>query len=373
MITNVRKNSINKKENQAQSGRSMVEMLGVLAIVGVLSIGGIAGYRTAMDKYVANQIANEINIIRTDIKMKIARGMKQLFPDSPYSEGHLNFNKNYGVEIDFPVAITDATEGTEETGYAIILSKVPTGVCKQLTSLLDGMNDTVDIKIGGNSYYDATERFCNEDENTVDVTFSDENINNTAGAEEPEEPTCDPSTCEGNCINDTCEPCSGNTPKWNGTQCVACLSNSDCPAGETCTDQNDCKAGESGPACTSGYNDNHSRANVFFSNLALSDDGKSATVTCNLSSRGATLSWTITVSGWEEEITLEELKNDDWSQIKEYCGQVTQNSMLSCGNGASSCSEDGICTCVGNMTDTDYSGTYSEEPFAHYGECTKPS
>ena len=28
-----------------ESGRSMVEMLGVLAIIGVLSIGGIAGYK----------------------------------------------------------------------------------------------------------------------------------------------------------------------------------------------------------------------------------------------------------------------------------------------------------------------------------------
>lgn len=38
-----------------ESGRSMVEMLGVLAIIGVLSIGGIAGYTLAMDKYRANE------------------------------------------------------------------------------------------------------------------------------------------------------------------------------------------------------------------------------------------------------------------------------------------------------------------------------
>ena len=38
-----------------QSGRSMVEMLGVLAIIGVLSIGGIAGYSKAMLKYKINQ------------------------------------------------------------------------------------------------------------------------------------------------------------------------------------------------------------------------------------------------------------------------------------------------------------------------------
>ena len=40
-----------------ESGRSMVEMLGVLAIIGVLSVGGIAGYTMAMNKYKANEIA----------------------------------------------------------------------------------------------------------------------------------------------------------------------------------------------------------------------------------------------------------------------------------------------------------------------------
>ncbi len=40
-----------------ENGRSMVEMLGVLAIIGVLSVGGIAGYTMAMNKYKANEIA----------------------------------------------------------------------------------------------------------------------------------------------------------------------------------------------------------------------------------------------------------------------------------------------------------------------------
>ena len=38
-----------------ENGRSMVEMLGVLAIIGVLSVGGIAGYTMAMNKYKANE------------------------------------------------------------------------------------------------------------------------------------------------------------------------------------------------------------------------------------------------------------------------------------------------------------------------------
>jgi len=38
-----------------ESGRSMIEMLGVLAIIGVLSVGGIAGYSKAMMKYRINK------------------------------------------------------------------------------------------------------------------------------------------------------------------------------------------------------------------------------------------------------------------------------------------------------------------------------
>ena len=36
-------------------GRSMIEMIGVLAIIGVLSVGGIAGYSRAMTKYRTNK------------------------------------------------------------------------------------------------------------------------------------------------------------------------------------------------------------------------------------------------------------------------------------------------------------------------------
>ena len=46
------------KKLNSQSGRSMVEMLGVLAIIGVLSVGGIAGYSLSMRRHRANQIVD---------------------------------------------------------------------------------------------------------------------------------------------------------------------------------------------------------------------------------------------------------------------------------------------------------------------------
>ena len=43
------------------SGRSMVEMLGVLAIIGVLSVGAISGYSAAMTKYKLNKQTEQIS------------------------------------------------------------------------------------------------------------------------------------------------------------------------------------------------------------------------------------------------------------------------------------------------------------------------
>ena len=46
-----------------ENGRSMVEMLGVLAIIGVLSVGAISGYSKAMMKYKLNKQAEAMNLL----------------------------------------------------------------------------------------------------------------------------------------------------------------------------------------------------------------------------------------------------------------------------------------------------------------------
>ncbi len=50
-----------RKNNQ--TGRSMVEMLGVLAIIGVLSVGAIAGYSKAMKKHKLNIQAQGLSLL----------------------------------------------------------------------------------------------------------------------------------------------------------------------------------------------------------------------------------------------------------------------------------------------------------------------
>ena len=56
-----------------ESGRSMIEMLGVLAIIGVLSVGGIAGYSKAMNKFKTNKVADNVSMIVANVKTLYAQ------------------------------------------------------------------------------------------------------------------------------------------------------------------------------------------------------------------------------------------------------------------------------------------------------------
>ena len=49
-------------------GRSMVEMLGVIVIIGVLSAGGLAGYSKAMRRHRLNETISEISVMVTNTR-----------------------------------------------------------------------------------------------------------------------------------------------------------------------------------------------------------------------------------------------------------------------------------------------------------------
>ncbi len=75
-----------------QSGRSMVEMLGVLAIIGVLSVGAIAGYSKAMMKYKLNQHALAVNMLINNVLQ--LKEQLQHEPDTSTFYGTLLYKMN---------------------------------------------------------------------------------------------------------------------------------------------------------------------------------------------------------------------------------------------------------------------------------------
>lgn len=82
-----------------QKGRSMVEMLGVLAIIGVLSVGGISGYSKAMAKFKLTKAQDQISMLLMNIRTA--------FATSPSYEG-----LNNGNAVAFAIAPGDMYKGT---------------------------------------------------------------------------------------------------------------------------------------------------------------------------------------------------------------------------------------------------------------------
>lgn len=118
-----------------QDGRSMIEMLGVLAIVGVLSVGGITGYSKAMAKARNNQFINQAS--------ELVMNIRNLFIEQ-HSYAGLN-NKiiiNTGF-VPYEMLNKQASSGTITHAYGgdvvIYESKAPNGQIKAFEIYFKGL------------------------------------------------------------------------------------------------------------------------------------------------------------------------------------------------------------------------------------------
>ncbi len=64
-----------------ESGRSMVEMLGVLAIIGVLSAGALAGYSKAMYKIKMNKMIEQLSKIAVNVQIMASNDTSHTITD----------------------------------------------------------------------------------------------------------------------------------------------------------------------------------------------------------------------------------------------------------------------------------------------------
>ena len=116
------------KFKKHESGRSMVEMLGVLAIIGVLSVGGIAGYTLAMRRHRANGVVDTFSkyalSLYTICQQKIMDGEKISIEDCRGIYLNLPFNQAGLGDLPAGVSGIDGSEFKSNSGKqdVIILS-----------------------------------------------------------------------------------------------------------------------------------------------------------------------------------------------------------------------------------------------------------
>ena len=132
-----------------ESGRSMIEMLGVLAIIGVLSVGGIAGYSKAMSKYRVNKTVDQISHIAANTRILFSTqksysalsGAKaadiitnaKLFPDEVLNAG----NKNpFAGDVSIQASKRFSADGDDsKKAFMITYTNIPAEACVDLLTI----------------------------------------------------------------------------------------------------------------------------------------------------------------------------------------------------------------------------------------------
>ena len=175
------KNKTNKNYKRSQKGRSMVEMLGVLAIVGVLSVGGVYGYGVAMKKHKANELLHQASMLATTISAQIQS--KGELPQSIEDFG----NGKYGT-------FNPPNEANAEQ-FTMQITGMDSAVCEQMEKMSGGM---------------VREAKCNG--TTLTLTYN----NNLSSDKVAADYNGDEDGCEDSgrkyCDNDTCIPSSEECP-----------------------------------------------------------------------------------------------------------------------------------------------------------------
>ncbi len=149
-------------KNINESGRSMVEMLGVLAIIGVLSAGGLAGYSKAMFKHKLNTTMDQITMLVTNIRTMYGTqgNYDGLENSTAVSLGIVPpvMGNSAALTNPFKGAVTIATadakvaDGTAKTAFTVTYEGLPKEACIALATADFGSgagSGFIGVTIGG--------------------------------------------------------------------------------------------------------------------------------------------------------------------------------------------------------------------------------
>jgi type II secretory pathway pseudopilin PulG len=136
-----------KKSDRNDGGRSMIEMLGVLAIVGVFSVGGMYGYSYAMAKYRGNKLIEQLGMTVNNIRSGYASRTyyDQISTAGLYDMGLIGDELcpdkclNDGVNVFGGKFIVSPSDVKNAVSFDVILTGLPKAAC--MIILGNGIND----------------------------------------------------------------------------------------------------------------------------------------------------------------------------------------------------------------------------------------
>ena len=216
---------------KTQFGRSMVEMLGVLAIIGVLSIGGLLGYRRAVNNQQANQILDDVNRFAFVILERSGLPQGDVVPKGDFKESGPYTLEGY--------------QDIEPNQFSITVTNVPKGVCEALLpkAAVEYALRVNEHGEGDGPLYDAKHQDLCNGSNDIVLYFGDTSDLCYPADIAAGETRCNDCRCDGYCVVDSVtgeDVCCPAGQKAVGGVCTAaatgqaCTTNANCTAGEFC-------------------------------------------------------------------------------------------------------------------------------------------
>ena len=190
-----------------QSGRAMVEMLGVLAIVGVLSVGAIGGYSYAMNKHRTNELIYEATKQAqwAGTQKEMNRSADPTVTGGSFGGGKISPNTVAGLpDTQIGILLTDLDETVCDSLIKSI-EQNPNGVVKAIRD--ESGTGTV------NCESHTASLIFNRDLSTGELQEGSTESENEQN-EEPSEPTLD-CGAHGEQVGNACECDTG----WQGDDC----------------------------------------------------------------------------------------------------------------------------------------------------------
>ncbi len=128
---------------KSEVGRSMVEMLGVLAIIGVLSIGAVAGYSYAVTKWKAGEVLSDLHTRAIEYTRQMAL-QKKFTPDFQFE------NFEFGDENSLGNPVAGFPLYDDPDFFEIEVRGVSSEVCAQI--IRDKSLPILDVAVNGGDY-----------------------------------------------------------------------------------------------------------------------------------------------------------------------------------------------------------------------------
>lgn len=107
-------------KKSSEYGRSMIEMLGVLAIVGILSVGAIAGFQKAMMKHKINKLTEQYTFFIQEYLLLYRKDWLKLYKEKQQDVPLAPYMAAMGLPAGWKIKSTDSQFLLDSLGYSVI-------------------------------------------------------------------------------------------------------------------------------------------------------------------------------------------------------------------------------------------------------------